>query len=510
MGFSDAVDALDKALRASHAMRTWLRARRWCGEAVTARTELAVKDRAVLSETGTEALVFFLAVAKEEQSSVPMHIPLAISTANPGGDVFELPVGDGRVYVTEAERTEGFARFLVDGFRGRVTMRTQHGDTIRFQGEPFGTYASREMGGGDTSNVIVRIRTNATEAVFKSYKLLDTHNREPDILERLRRKEFRHVPRYLGELSLGKGTDRLVLGVATRNVESIDAFAWLTGGWAAELGAPTMPDFEGASLAFAAQLGEATAALHDALIDGHPGPFHPEPFTKEDAEVAMRAALGNLSDSLRRLAALAKESQPRLGDLAAKAREIVFENREPIEAALIGLAGIVGTAKCVTHADLHLGQVLRSEAGNLFFIDFEGEPERAPGDRSVLLPPLRDIATMNRSFAYVKHYAWREATRGGATAAWRFLHRQEWTAEEEALALRLTAWESAAVERFTRSYLAKASVYATMDSEAALRAVRGWAAEKALYELRYELKHRPENILIPLEGVVSLAAGTGG
>jgi len=502
--FDPAVDALDKAFRASHAFRAWLRGRRWCGEAVGARTELAAKDRAVLSETGTEALVCFLALAKEEQASQPMHVPLAISTAN-AEDAFELAVGPDTLYVTEAERSESYARFLVDGFRGRVTVRTVHGDTIRFQGEPFGTFASAAPEGGDTSNLLVRLRTNATEAVFKSYKLLDTHNREPDILARLAKKGFPHVPRYLGELSLGKGPDRIVLGVATRRVEAVDAFTWLTAGWRAEFVGAPIPDFERGSLDLASSFGEATAALHDALIDGHPGPFHPEPFTKEDAEAAVRNALTNLSDSLRRLAVMAKEPQPRLGDLAGRARVLVFENRERIESTLLGLEAVVGTAKAVTHADLHLGQVLRSAAGDLFFIDFEGEPERAPGERSVLLPPLRDVATTDRSFAYVKHYAWREATREDATAAWRFLHRHEWTTGEESCAHRLNAWESASVERFTRAYLAKSSVYQETDVEDALRAIRGWAVEKALYELRYELKHRPENIFIPLEGVVALA-----
>ena len=45
-----------------------------------------------------------------------------------------------------------------------------------------------------------------------------------------------------------------------------------------------------------------------------------------------------------------------------------------------------------------------------------------------------------------------------------------------------------------------------MDPAVAERALRGWMTEKALYELRYELKHRHENVFIPLEGIISLAA----
>jgi len=36
--------------------------------------------------------------------------------------------------------------------------------------------------------------------------------------------------------------------------------------------------------------------------------------------------------------------------------------------------------------------------------------------------------------------------------------------------------------------------------------IRGWAMEKALYELEYELKYRVSNFPIPLEGIAALAA----
>src|SRR3990170_4883815 len=329
------------------------------------------------------------------------------------------------------------------------------------------------------------------------------------ILQRLHKKGFPHVARYRGELALGKGSDRLVLGVATDLAETTDAFSWLTGGWREEFGAASEGGFERESLDFARALGEATARLHEALTDGHPGLFRAEPFTEEDAEGTTRAALGNLSDALRRLAALAKGPDPRLGGLAAQGRELVFAGRERIELALEGVEEGIGTVKGVTHADFHLAQVLRPVRGDLLFVDFEGEPERGPGQRDTKMPPLRDVATMNRSFAYVKHYAWREATKGDATAAWRFLHRQEWSPAEETIAYRLTAWESSAVERFTREYMVHAKAYESVDAETAWRVIRGWEIEKALYELRYELKHRPQNIFIPLEGVMSLAASGG-
>src|SRR3990170_8248976 len=212
--FAAAIDALDKALRGSHNLQTWLRGRRWLGDALGPRSELAVKDRVVLAESATEALVLFLVVAKEENVFVPMHIPLSVSTARFDADAFELPVGGDRVYVMEAERRDSYAQFVLDGFHERQTVATLAGDTLSFRGDDLGAFRSMAPATDDSSNLLMRIDTTRGPIVFKSYKLLDTHNLEPDILERLRKKEFRHAPRFLGEMDLGKGDDRLVVGVA--------------------------------------------------------------------------------------------------------------------------------------------------------------------------------------------------------------------------------------------------------------------------------------------------------
>src|SRR3989304_3663642 len=83
---------------------------------------------------------------------------------------------------------------------------------------------------GDSSNLVVRFATSKDEVVFKSYKIPDVRNREPEILERLHKRQFRHVPRFLGELALGRGPDRLVLGLATERVEGPHPFPWFTAG----------------------------------------------------------------------------------------------------------------------------------------------------------------------------------------------------------------------------------------------------------------------------------------
>jgi len=71
---------------------------------------------------------------------------------------------------------------------------------------------------------------------------------------------------------------------------------------------------------------------------------------------------------------------------------------------------------------------------------------------------------------------------------------------------KLTAWEEGMVERFTRAYLTRSALYHDLEAIGARRMIRGWAMEKALYELEYELKYRVSNFPIPLEGIAALAA----
>jgi maltose alpha-D-glucosyltransferase/alpha-amylase len=510
--FDSLIRSAEEALRHSEPVRDWLRSRRWCGDSIGTRTELAVKDRARLLETGAEAFVVFFLVARDPDRQRPVHLPLSIATSRVDPESVEIAGAPGRAWLGEAERRDGYVRFLVEAFAKRASVRTDSGERLAFRGDGLGTFRGSSVDmGGDSSNVLVNVVCTERQVVLKSYRLLDPGNREPEILLRLHRKRFAHAAPYLGGIELGQGDDRLVLGVATERIQGPDLFSWLCSGWrdALATGGIGPGGFEASTFSLAEALGEATADLHDALVDRRPGPWEAEVFTEEDARAAFKVATGYLGDALRRLGHIARTRVPGVGDLAASARGALFESRASIEEALGGLHRCVGSLKSVTHGDLHLGQVLRRASdGRLAFIDFEGEPERAPGPRSAKLPPLRDVGAMVRSFAYVKHYTWRDATKGDVAAALRLLDPTSLPAQERAIADRLARWEEAASDRFVQRYLARSGHESGIPLDTAREILRGWTMEKALYELDYELKHRPVNLAIPLEGIVSLARST--
>jgi predicted trehalose synthase len=123
------------------------------------------------------------------------------------------------------------------------------------------------------------------------------------------------------------------------------------------------------------------------------------------------------------------------------------------------------------HGDLHLGQVLRSRGEWLIF-DFEGEPARTLQERREKHAPLKDVAGMLRSFAYAAAAA---EKRGADAAAARGPIRRA----------------------FLEGYRSSAATLLPSDEETGRLLLASLELEKLLYELRYEVGHRPDWVGIP-------------
>src|SRR5207237_488318 len=88
-------------------------------------SEDAKLDHAIPSESGTEAIVFFLLLATDPGAGArPIHLPLSIARARFDREAVALEGGASTVYVMEAERREVYARFVVDAFRRGAKLRT--------------------------------------------------------------------------------------------------------------------------------------------------------------------------------------------------------------------------------------------------------------------------------------------------------------------------------------------------------------------------------------------------
>jgi maltokinase len=212
----------------------------------------------------------------------------------------------------------------------------------------------------------------------------------------------------------------------------------------------------GGDFAFeAARLGEATAELHVALAAA----FGSEPADLDVWEAVLAAGTDPVDP------ALTDEVRRRLRSARDPGRQIRV------------------------HGDLHLGQVLRTDAG-WYLLDFEGEPRIPTAERRRPSSALRDVAGMLRSF----HYASRAALR----------ERHDPTDEE--VGELAQAWEDRNAGAFLSAYLGVAEVDPLLPSdEPSLLAVLGaHELAKAVYEVGYERAHRPDWEAIPAEAVARL------
>ncbi|MEW2519098.1 maltokinase N-terminal cap-like domain-containing protein [Actinacidiphila alni] len=201
-------------------------------------------------------------------------------------------------------------------------------------------------------------------------------------------------------------------------------------------------------------LGRATAEVHGALAAALP-------VRTLDGPALERIA----SAMTRRLDETAKEV-PAVRPHAAALRS-AFD-----DLARLGGAGEHAVTAQRIHGDLHLGQVLRGPDGGWVLIDFEGEPARPLAERRRAAPPVQDVAGMLRSFDYAAHHS--------GNGPWAARHR----------------------DAFLTGYAAVSG----LDPREQPVLIRAFETDKAVYEARYEARHRPAWLPIPLSALSRLAA----
>ena len=265
----------------------------------------------------------------------------------------------------------------------------------------------------------------------------------------LARHGFRATPQLLGALSLSGAVDATV-AVAHRFVR-VDSDGWSYVVEAFRRSAPGI-------LGELRQLGTRIGEMHAALASDPSDPaFAPEPVRREDLERWARTLLIELDRTIAVAAAAVPELASRRAALEARIQRL----------AVLPPAGL----RIRQHGDLHLGQVLRSEGQWLVF-DFEGEPARPVPERRAKSSPLKDVAGMLRSLAYAAASA--ETPQHLAPARQVFLE----------------GWRSAA---------------AGLVPPGAEVLLESLELEKLLYELRYEVGHRPAWVRIPARDLLAIA-----
>jgi maltose alpha-D-glucosyltransferase/alpha-amylase len=285
------------------------------------------------------------------------------------------------------------------------------------------------------------------------------------------------------------------LGVAQGFIRNQgDAWTWtldwltrglsnLTGAEEAEAVEPEIfADYD----AIATLLGQRLGEMHVVLAQ----PSEDAAFTPERADGEAVRIFAERAERQLTAAYAAIEAQQNLdAGSTESAANLLAHSKALMEATRRLARGAIGTTLTRIHGDLHLGQMLVAN-GDIYIIDFEGEPARLLQERRAKTSALRDVAGVIRSLDYAAAVVRRRSRASQAPLS---------EARSDAF---LDTFLQRANVAFAAGYgEAVGGMHDLVDNDL----LKLFLIEKAAYEVCYEAANRPGWLDVPLHGLAQLA-----
>jgi maltose alpha-D-glucosyltransferase / alpha-amylase len=519
--------------RLEEALPTFLRGRRWFRGKARTIASTSVRETIPVPVESGDVLVTLVEVSYLDGDAETYVIPFAFAdgerarelmTNAAQGVVVSIQQG-GVLY--DAMGDEAFVNALTDGIARRRRWRSEDGELLASRTRVF----SELRNGSDLlkANVLRAEQSNTSvnlgdRLLFKLFRKVEPGtNPDLEIGRHLTdRAHFRWVPLLAGGLEYQRRPRKepMTLGVLHQFVPSegdawrmaLDALgryfeqALVTHPQPAEFPfgpaslvdlafaevPPLVEERTGGFLEKARLLGQRTAEMHLALARAKDDPqFAPEPFTshyRRSLYQSLRSLTKTTFDLLRRQVNGLPEP------VKTDGRQVLELEEKLLRQVRAVLDRKISAVRIRIHGDYHLGQVLFT-GRDFIILDFEGEPSRSLSERRFKRSPLRDVAGMLRSFDYVAIYG----LRLGPTRA------------EDAGVLRPWAklWQRWVSGAFLQGYFQTAgdAPFLPRNRDELSALLDFYLLDKAVYELRYELNHRPEWVGIPLTGILERIEG---
>ena len=409
---------------------------------------------------------------------------VAIATERGLNELYQLPVGlrpeFDRAYLAAAiSSLDGWTAYdalvdpdlayeLVDLVRTEASAHTDVSavDFHALRGPdalpPPGSADLRAIGEGHSNTSVVV----GEELVLKVYRRLAPGiNPELELLRFLTEHGFQNAPELLGSFEHSGRQIDATLGIVTRFVPA-ECDGW-TFALSSLAGDPSR------FLARLERLGEVTGSMHVLLASDSSDPSFA---AEEPSAESLALVAATLDEEIEAVFAHLPESEV-LEPIAGLGEEV----RERVRV----LSRMTDRGRVIRHhGNFHLGDLLWT-GSDWIVLDFEGPPDRSMAERRRKRSPLRDVASMLRSFAYA---ASATVLAGGRVPP--------------------EDWEDQARENFLRGYFAvvEPSGFIPGGAAAAGQLLEIFELEKAVDELRHELEVRPEWLSIPVAAIERLLA----
>jgi maltokinase len=439
-------------------LREFVLAQRWYGSKSDEVASVRAVDAFPLREEGEPLLAVAVVEVRFQSGTHDLYnVPVGLRRGGGRRDGFASVDGWAAF---DALQDEELVLDLVGLIRAQATLEHE-GGALQF-GAVDGAMAAgpvRAMGAEQSNTSVVLDE----RLVLKLYRKLEAGvNPELELLRFLTERDFPAIASLQGWAAhVGQPLD------ATLAILQ-DFVAVRDDGWALAL-----KDLEAGGDGFVGlvrRLGEVTGEMHSVLASDAGDPaFAPE----EPSAEALALIVARIDEEIAQVFNSLPD-EPALEPIAGRGDEL----RDRLQA--IGQSGSLG--KLIRHhGDYHLGQVLWTENEDWVVLDFEGEPARPLHERRHKRSPLRDVAGMLRSFSYA----------ASASALERGVEPPP-------------GWEGQVRSEFLAGYLAEVDPALVAADSSLEPRLRLFELEKALYELHYELGHRPNWVRVPVAGILQL------
>ncbi|MFU8803343.1 MAG: maltose alpha-D-glucosyltransferase [Bradymonadaceae bacterium] len=247
------------------------------------------------------------------------------------------------------------------------------------------------------------------------------------------------------------------------------------------------------------RLGERTADLHIVLASAPAdSTFAPEPFSSGYERARYQA----MRTQAVRAARLLRQSLEHLPAEYQEDAGQVLDSQDDVNARFRALVRRgIGGLRTRIHGDFHLQEVLLKD-DDFVIIDFEGHPWLPIGERRIKRSPLRDVASMIRSFHHAALTALKARIEESMPGT-----KERWSKKWEAAAL---YWHAHVSANYLAGYLATAGdhEFIPTDREALTIFLDALRLEKAMQQLERELQQDPVSAGITLRSILMLLETT--
>jgi maltokinase len=444
----------DLAFLDERVLNEWVVAQRWFASKAREVSHIEIVDAVTLREDSPQLILCLMEARFPVGTHETYQVPLGLRPSEEGWDGKAIYEADGWI-VYDALQDPATGRELLHAMRGnrdvgefsfRWTADAAAGMTVDVR--PVGVEQS------NTSIIF------GDELIMKAIRRIEPGvNPELELLRFLSARGFPHIAALAGWYEVEGRHISATLGILQ------EFLAGARDGWDLALDElVTDPD---GLLDRLESLGAVIGELHTALGSDNSNPdFAPV----EPSSEALSILYADVDEQIERMFLDLPETEA-TAPIRGRGQDV----RERVSALS---HATVGGRVIRTHGDLHLGQTMLSPRGWVV-LDFEGEPARPLPERRLKRSPLRDVAGMLRSFSYVT--AGSQLLRGSRAPE---------------------GWEERARETFLEGYFdSMESSLLPPGQDAIEKLLAVFELEKAVYELRYELNHRPDWVGIPAAGI---------